>query len=216
MKITELILSDVLRRDEDRGRNFQVKIQHSQPSSITDECSQMHRGKTAWKTKPLTVVFNLAENARTVQYFPIVIKPLPKIHWKIINWTLWGSSQSLRSQLRNMMIPVLPGLEVPIRHSTHGFGHNIYYHPNKISSKMNGRKSVSTHQSVDKPFLISKLLEAHELYKSQPGISNLLCAAFSLFRCSFRCQTGHSQYLWQEQPLREEIKKWDWQRNMRN
>lgn len=58
------------------------------------------------------------------------------------------------------MISVVPGLEVPIRHSTHGFGHNIYYHPNKISFKINGRKSVSTHQSVDKPFLISKLLEA--------------------------------------------------------
>lgn len=143
--------------------------------------------------KQKTVVFSLVGNARTLQYSPIVIKPSPKIPWKIMSWTLWGSSESLMSQLTNTTIPVVPGLEVPIRHSTHCFGHNIYYHPNKISFKINGRKSVSTHQSVDKPFLISKFLEAHELYKSQPGISNLLCAAFSLFSCSFHCQTGHSQ-----------------------
>lgn len=31
------------------------------------------------KNKALTVVFSLVGNARTVQYFPIVIKP-PKIH----------------------------------------------------------------------------------------------------------------------------------------
>jgi len=47
MKITELIPSDILKRDEERGSNFQVKIQHLQCSSITDECAQMHKGKTA-------------------------------------------------------------------------------------------------------------------------------------------------------------------------
>jgi len=65
-----------------------------------------------------------------------------------------------------MMTPIVPCLTVPVRHSTHGSGRSIHHHPNKIGFKTNGRKSVSTHQSVDKPFFISKLLEAHELYKS--------------------------------------------------
>lgn len=36
------------------------------------------------KNKALRVVFRLVGDARTVQYFPILIKP-PKIHWKAMS-----------------------------------------------------------------------------------------------------------------------------------